>query len=94
MDHNIIKDKRNLFRLKKEYKVMKNKIIKDVGNFFVLENEEDYYKPVRKGNFWNHNYIEYESNSNKNKAPSAEEYLNKIRSYLKDIINHLKKSDT
>ena len=51
MDHNIIKDKRNLFRLKKEYKVMKNKIIKDIGNFFVLENEEDYYKPVRKGKF-------------------------------------------
>ena len=31
---------------------------------------------------------------NRNKALSLEEYLNKIRSYLKDIINNLKKSDT
>ena len=35
-------------------------------------------KPVRVG-FWNNNYIEYES---------------KIRPYLKDIINNLKKFDT
>ena len=34
------------------------------------------------------------SNSNVNKTLSAEEYLNKIRPYLKDIINNLKKSDT
>ena len=29
-----------------------------------------------------------------NKALSFEEYLNKIRSNLKDVINNLKKSDT
>ena len=29
-----------------------------------------------------------------NKTLSVEEYLNKIRPYLKDIINNLKKSDT
>ena len=28
-----------------------------------MHGEEDYYKPVRVGNFWNNNYIEYESNS-------------------------------
>ena len=33
------------------------------------------------------------SNSNLNKTLSAEEYLNKIRPYLKDIINNLKRSD-
>ena len=51
------------------------------------------YKPVRVSNFWNNSYIEYESNDERNKALSAEEYLNKIRPYLKDIINNFKKSD-
>ena len=44
-------------------------------------------------NFWSNNYIEYESNSDRNKTLSVEEYLNNIRPYLKDIINNLKKSD-
>ena len=52
-----------------------------------------YYKLVRVINFWSNNYFEYENNSNRNKTLSLEEYLNKIRSYLKDIINNLKKSD-
>ena len=45
-------------------------------------------------NFWSNKYIEYESNGDRNKTVSAEEYLNKIRPYLKDIINDLKKSCT
>ena len=44
--------------------------------------------------FCNNNYIEYESKGNKNKTLSVEEYLNKIRSYLKDMIDNLKKSNT
>ena len=52
-----------------------------------------YYKLVSVINFWSNNYIEYENNSNRNKTLSLEEYLNKIRPYLKDIINNLKKSD-
>ena len=34
------------------------------------------------------------SNSDRNKTLSVEEYLNKIRPYLKDIINNLKKPET
>ena len=34
------------------------------------------------------------SNSDRNKKPSTEEHLIKIRPHLKDIINNLKKSDT
>ena len=30
-------------------------IIRDIKTFF--EQQEDYYKPVRVGNFWNNNYI-------------------------------------
>ena len=44
--------------------------------------------------FWSNNYIEYKSNSDRNKTLSAEEYLNKFRPHLKDIANNLKKSDT
>ena len=56
-------------------------------NIFEHE-EEDYYKPIRVG------YIEYESNGDWNKTLSVEEYLSKIRPYLIDIKNYLKKSDT
>ena len=56
--------------------------------------EQNYLKSVRVNNFWSNNYIEYESNGDRNKTLSAEEYLDKIRPYLKDIINKLKRSDT
>ena len=38
--------------------------------------------------------MEYEGDGNRNKTLSIEVYLNKIRLYLKNIINDLKKSDT
>ena len=59
-----------------------------------MKKKENYYKPVKVNNFWSNNYIEYKSNSDRNKILSVEEYLDKIRPYLKDIINDLKKSDT
>ena len=39
------------------------------------------------------NYIEYGINVDRNKTLSVEEYLNKIRPYLKNIINDLKDFD-
>ena len=33
-------------------------------------------KPVRVSKFWSNNYIEYESNSDRNKRLSVKEYLN------------------
>ena len=53
---------------------------------------ENHYKPVRVNNFCSNNYIEYKSNGDKNKILSVEKYLNKIRPYLKGVINNLKKS--
>ena len=41
----------------------------------------------------NKKHIEYERKGDRNKTLSVEKYLNKIRSYLKDIISNLKKSD-
>ena len=88
-EENITKNIRNLFRLEKETKGIKHKILRDIKNLF-----EKYYRPVRVNNFWSNNYIEYKSNNDKNRIPSVEEYLDKIRPYLKNIMNDLKKSDT
>ena len=90
---NIIKDIRNIFRLEKETTAIKDGILRDIKNLFGHE-EENYYKPVRVSNFWSNNYTEYVSNSNRNKALLVEDYLDKIKPHLKDIINNIKKSDT
>ena len=80
-------------KLKKETKAIKDRILRDIKNLF--EHEEEYHhKLVRANNFWSNNYIEYESNGDRNKTLSAEECRNKISPYLNDIINNLKKSDT
>ena len=68
-------------------------MIRHIRKLFVHE-EENFYKPARVDNFWSNNYIEYENNGDRNKAISVEQCFNKIRSYLNDIINDLKKSDT
>ena len=67
-------------------------IIVDIKNLF--EQEEDYYKPVKIGNSYNSNYIEYGSNGDRNKTLSIKEQLDEIKRNLKYIINNLKKSGT
>ena len=54
----IIKNMRNLFKLKKENEKIKDTIIRNTKK--LLEHEEECSKPVRRGSFWNSNYIEYE----------------------------------
>ena len=44
--------------------------------------------------FWNNNCIEYKSNGDKNTILLVEEYVNKIRPYLRDLVNDFKQSDT
>ena len=89
----MLRDIRTVFRLEKENKTIKDIILRDIRNLFENKEEENYCKAVRVHNFWSNNYIEYESNSDRNKTLSSKEYLNKIRPYLKDI-NNLKKSDS
>ena len=48
-EDNVIKNMRNLFKLKKENKKIKDTIIRNTKKLF--EHEEEYYKPVRRGNF-------------------------------------------
>ena len=85
-EENITNDVRNLFRLEKETKSIKDRILRYINNLFEDEEEKNYFKPVRVNNFWNNNYIEYKSNGNRNKAVSVEEYIHKIISYLKDTL--------
>ena len=56
---------RNLFTLKKENKEIKHIIIRYIRTLF--EQEYNYYKLIRVGNFWNINYFEYENNGDRNK---------------------------
>ena len=60
---------------------------KDVKKLFDLSIDAGYYKPITTNNTFNSNYVEYESNGDKNKTLSIKEYLNMIRPYLRDIIN-------
>ena len=53
----------------------------------MYESEEDCYEPVRASNAFNNNYIEYESNGDKDKILSVKKYLDMIKDYLSDIIN-------
>ena len=78
---NIIKDRRNLFRSKQKNNANTDKIIRDTRALFESD-ESDYYKPVKIGNAFSSNYIEYERNGDKNETISIAEYLDKIRPYL------------
>ena len=63
-EENITKNIRNLFKVKKRQNYT---AIKDIRNVF---------RTVRVNNFWSNNYIQYESNGDRNKTLSIEEYLN------------------
>ena len=70
-------------------------VLRNTKNLFEYEKEEgNHYKTVRVNNFWSYNYTEYKSNGDKNSILLVEENLDKIRPYLKDIVNYLKRSDT
>ena len=61
---------------------------------FERQQEKDYFEPIRVGNFWNNNYIEYERSSGRNKNLSVKEYFDKAKLYLRDMIIILQKPDT
>ena len=88
IDDTIVKDIKNLFKLKKENKAIKARMNTDTRNLSEHK-KEDFYKPVRASNFWCNNYIDPESNGDTNKTLSIEVYLNKAWPCLKDIIKYL-----
>ena len=85
------KKKKKIEKRNHNERIIKDRIIRDITTFFKLE--EDYYEPKRVSNFWNNNYIEYDSNGDKNRNLPLDRFLNKIKSYLKNIIINLQNSD-
>ena len=51
------------------------------------EVDEDYYKPIKTMSAFNGNYVEYESNGDKDRNLSLKEYIYMIIPYLRDIMN-------
>ena len=74
---NIIKDMRNLFRLKKEAKAIKDRILRETKNLFEYE-EEFCYKPIIANIFAVRIILNIKVKS-KEKKFSVEQYLNKIK---------------
>ena len=91
---NIIKNIRNLFKLKKENNTIKDRIIRDIRTLFEQQEEKDCYKWTRVGNIRNKNSIKYKISSDRNKNLSVKEYLDKVKPYLRNIIINLQKYDT
>ena len=59
IEDNIIKDIKNLFRLKRKNNVIEDTTIRDKRTLFESV-EEDYHEPVRIGNAFSNSCIEYE----------------------------------
>ena len=55
-EENLIKNITNLFRLEKDTKGIKDKILRDIKNL-----SEEYFKPLILNNFLSNNYIEIRS---------------------------------
>ena len=84
----------SLSKLKKyyDYDDAEYKGIRDIGNLFNQSIDEDYYKSIKTTNGFDNknNYIEYENKGDKDKNLLSKKYLDMIRPYLSDIINHHK----
>ena len=81
-----------LERKKQKYieRLISNRIIRDIRARFEQE-DEDYLKHERINSFQNNNYIEYDCSGDK--SLSLNEYLNKIKTHLKNIIKNLHRPD-
>ena len=81
-----------LERKKQKYieRLISNRIIRDIRTRFEQE-DEDYLKHERINSFQNNNYIEYDCSGDK--GLSLNEYLNKIKTHLKNIIKNLQRPD-
>ena len=87
------KRKKEIRKKELSERLIKGRIIRDIRTLFEKEEGEDCYKPKRVSKFPNNNYIEYESNGDKNRNLSLDEYLNKVEPYLSNAIIDLENSN-
>ena len=69
---------RNLFKIKNENKAIQYRIIRDIRTLFEQQEENDFYKRIRAGSFWNKNSVKCQSSGDRNKNLSVKEYLDKL----------------
>ena len=62
------------------------KIVKTVS-----KPKKDVYKPIKICGAFSENFVEYKSNSKKDKSISITKYLNNIREHLRKLINDKRK---
>ena len=74
-------------------RIIKDRITGDIRTLFEQQEIDD-CEPKSVSSFLNNNYIEYDTNGDKNRDFSLDEYLNKIKPYVKNIIINLQNSDT
>ena len=79
-DFSKLKKKEDRNKQKQNETKINDKIIRDIRTIFEQEKEEDFYVPKIVISFLNNNYIEYESNGDKNRNSSLDGYLDKIES--------------
>ena len=88
------KRKKEIRKKELSERLIKGRIIRDIRTLFEKEEGEDCYKPKRVSKFPNNNYIEYESNGDKNRNLSLDECFNNINSYFRNIMIDLQNYDT
>ena len=79
--------------LKRLYKYQDN-VMHGLDYLFNEVNEKDYYEPKEIKGAFNGNYVLYQSKGDKDAILALWEYFNKIRPYLRDMIdNHKAKGE-
>ena len=93
---NLLELEKKLFRLKNHYDNDEYKGTKSIRNLLDSPIDEDYYKSIITKSSFNNGYIRYESmgGEGKDKNLSVKQYLDKIKPYLRDIINNHKTQGT
>ena len=78
----------NKLNKKEKYKYDRDNLdhhgIRDIENLFDNDNDNDYYKPIFVKSSFKENYKYYESQGDKDKKLSVEQYLDMIKPYLSD----------
>ena len=94
IEQNYTELEESLFRLNKyyDYDDVEYKGIRDVENLFSevafnQSTDKHYYKPIKTNSAFNGNYIEYQSEGDKDKNLSPKEYFDMIRPYLNNTVN-------
>ena len=65
--------------------------VKHIKKTIKKTKKDDIYKPIKIYGAFDNNFVEYKSNSEKDKSVSISGYLNNIREYLRKLISEKRK---